>query len=759
MVSASVGMRLGVAMAALNSGMLDLAFLSGGGAMGRLIASFDWTSTSLGRIADWNPSLKTTVSIILRSNVPMCLLWGPDGVLLYNDAFSRFAANRHPSVLGTNVCEGWPEVAEFNRNVIDTVLQGKTLSFQDTEMALDLHGVPETVWMNLDYSPVPDETGLPAGVLAIVVDTTAKVMSERWRDGERDRLRQMFEQAPGFMAVLAGPDHVFEMTNAAYLQLVGHRDVIGLPARRAVPEVEGQGFFELLDQVFQTGEAFVGSALPARLQRRPDAPVEERSLDLVYQPIRNPEGEVVGIFVEGADVTDRMVAQEALRQSEAQFRTFAESMPNHVWTASPDGLLTWFNPRVYSYSGAEVGALDGMAWAAIVHPDDLELAAGRWEDAIVSGVFYETEFRLRRHDGAYRWHIARAVPILGKEDGIAQWIGTNTDIHDQKAAVQKLADSERRLKLSQNAARISALELDIASGTVMGLDGFWDLWGLTPRESVHISVLEDIVLQEDRVVRSNPDTRTNGTAVPNVEYRIRRPDTGEIRWVSRNVDFVHDETGKPVKMFGVMQDITARKSYEARQSMLTHELEHRIKNILAMVSAIASQTLRNTDIDTGRAVFTERLRALATAHDLLNETHWTDASMMQVIGNTVTVFPVQQITIAGPPIALTPKMALSLALAIHELGTNALKYGALSTPNGRVSITWHIAVEGAETLVWTWRESGGPLVGKPSRRGFGSFLVERVLATDFEGEVRLDYSDGGLSCTLTAPVPAQPVVS
>jgi two-component sensor histidine kinase len=176
-----------------------------------------------------------------------------------------------------------------------------------------------------------------------------------------------------------------------------------------------------------------------------------------------------------------------------------------------------------------------------------------------------------------------------------------------------------------------------------------------------------------------------------------------------------------------------------------------------MVSAIASQTLRKTDIETGRTVFNERLRALAKAHDLLNETRWTDASMLEVINRTVSVFPVQQISIAGPPIALTPKIALSLALAVNELGTNAMKYGALSVPAGLVDITWQINAEAGGTLIWTWRETGGPLITNPSRRGFGSFLVERVLATDFEGDVRIEYAESGLSCTLTAPSPSEPV--
>lgn len=737
-------------------GAEPFSFLSGGGSLGQLISAFDWASSPLGPIQGWPQSLKTAVSIVLRSEVPIVMLWGPEGVMIYNDAYAGFAAGRHPKLLGSKVREGWPEVASFNDNVMKVCLAGGTLAYRDQELTLLRSGVPEQVWMNLDYSPILDETGQPAGVIAIVVETTAKVLAERWSAGEQDRQRQMFDQAPGFMAMLSGPDHVFELTNAAYMQMVGHRDVIGLPVRDALPDVEGQGFFELLDQVYATGERFVGSAIKAIIQRSPGAPKERRFMDLVYQPVRDQAGAVIGIFVQGVDVTDRLAAEEALRQSEAQFRTFAESMPNHVWTSTPDGRLNWFNPQVYIYAGARPGDMDNGGWASIVHPDDLPRTAAAWNDALTSGVFYETEFRLRRHDGTYRWHIARAVPIHNDRGAILQWIGTNTDIDDQKVAAQRLAESERRLHLSQNAAGISALELDVATGTVFGTEGFWDLWGLTPRDSEHISVLESIVIPEDKDVRSTPETRAKGTAVPNVEYRIRRADTGALRWLSRSIDFVHDHNGKPIKMFGVMQDITDRKESEARQQMLTHELEHRIKNILSMVSAIASQTLRNTDLETARTTFTDRLRALAKAHDILNDTRWTDASLMQVVANTVAVFPDGQITMEGPPVSLTPKMALTLALAINELGTNAFKYGALSTSAGTVAITWTLSEDidaKDRKFQLRWTEAGGPKVTAPQRKGFGTFLVERVLAGDFDGSVALDYNETGVTCVLTSPMP------
>lgn len=729
------------------------AFLNGGGATGELIGAHDWQSTPLGEIGRWPQSLKTATSLVLRSQVPIVMLWGEDGVMIYNDAYSVFAAQRHPRLLGSKVREGWPEVADFNDNVMKVCLAGGTLAYRDQELTLYRNGGPEQVFMNLDYSPVLDESGQPAGVIAIVVETTVKVAAERWQATERERQRQMFEQAPGFVAIMSGPDHVFELTNEAYSQLVGHRRVNGLSVREALPEIAGQGFFELLDTVYSTGEAFVGTAMRVEIQNDPGSAPVERFLDLIYQPIRDGEDKVIGIYAQGNDVTERIAAEEALRRSEEQFRTFAESMPNHVWTATPDGALDWLNPRVSDYSGVSQEELTRTGWMTIVHPDDLPAAVQRWEEARRDAVTYETEFRLRRHDGVYRWHISRAVPIRDCAGEVSAWIGTNTDIDDQKRAAQALSESERRLQLSQSAAGIASLELDIETAVVFGTEGLWNLWGLPPRENYPASVLENLVIPEDRDIRSNAETRASGTAVPSVEYRIRRADTGEVRWLARHIDFVRDETGRPIKMFGVVQDITERKEAQARQELLTHELEHRIKNILAMVGAIASQSLRGSDMETAKAAFGERLRALANAHDILNATRWTRASLREVVENTIAAFPADQITVDGPALSINPRMALSLALAVNELGTNALKYGALSVPSGRVVVDWSQSEpngEGLREVLWRWRESGGPPVTPPTRRGFGSFLIERVLASDFGGSVRLEYGANGLDCVLTA---------
>ncbi len=287
-------------------------FLGASSELGGLIAELDWSNTSLGPIENWPEVVKTTVALILQSPVPIVTLWGEKGVMIYNDAYARFAGGRHPQILGKDVLDGWPEAADWNRIVMEKVLHlGETLSFQDQELALDRHGRAEPVWMNLDYSRVVDEGGVPAGVIAIVVETSAKVRAEQQLRGERERLKQMFNMAPGFAALLEGPDHRFVMANRAYLDLVGGREVVGKTVAEALPEVADQGFVELLDKVATSRESYVGRAVPVRLHRN-GAKDEERFVDFVYQPMIDPDGEVSGIFIEGYDVTEHK-RSESLR--------------------------------------------------------------------------------------------------------------------------------------------------------------------------------------------------------------------------------------------------------------------------------------------------------------------------------------------------------------------------------------------------------------------------------------------------------------
>jgi PAS domain S-box-containing protein len=426
------------------------AFLANAGELGRLIAAFDWGGTSVGPIVSWPGYLRTTVSTMLRSSVPIVTLWNEGGVMIYNDAYSVFAAARHPRLLGSEVREGWPEVAAFNDTVMKTVLAGGTLSYRERELTLFRSGVAEQVWLDLDYSPVLDDAGRPAGVIAIVIEATARVLAQRQLNAERERFRQMFEQSPSFMSLKYGPEHRTEIVNPAYRRLMGARDFVGKPVLEALPEVEGQGFIELMDRAYATGEPQYAHAQPLVLQHGPDAPPSRHFLDFVYQPIRDENGHIVGVFAQGNDVTDRVLAERIAREKDSNFQAVTQIMPNQLWTARPDGAVDWVNERAIEFFGTPELKTEGSDWLDTLHPDDREAAGRVYQTALRDGRAYETEFRARRHDGVYRWFLARAIPVRDADGAIARWVGTNTDIHEQKLAeAASTSDRNRLWRLSQ----------------------------------------------------------------------------------------------------------------------------------------------------------------------------------------------------------------------------------------------------------------------------------------------------------------------
>jgi PAS domain S-box-containing protein len=287
--------------------------------MGQAIRDRQWNQTPLGKQDDWPAVLQMTVRLVLQSPVAMVTLWGDEGTMLYNDAYVAFAGGRHPQLLGRPVREGWPEVADFSDEVMQRVMRGETLSFRQREMVLHRHGRPEQVWLDLDFSPITDLDNVVVGVLGIVVETTDKYHSNKILTLDRERLRTMFDQAPGFMALLSGPKHVYEMVNQAYLSLVGQRDVLGKTVAVAIPESVEQGFIAILDQVYQSGMAFSSTAAIIMLNNAQGQP-RQRYIDLVYQPLRNETGAVFGIFVQGSDVTELIQTFKALQTSESELK-------------------------------------------------------------------------------------------------------------------------------------------------------------------------------------------------------------------------------------------------------------------------------------------------------------------------------------------------------------------------------------------------------------------------------------------------------
>jgi PAS domain S-box-containing protein len=484
------------------------AFLGSAGEMPGLIASHDWSAT-LGPIASWPTSLKTAVGLLIHSPVPLVLLWGEDGIMIYNDAYSAFAGGRHPQLLGSKVREGWAEIADFNDNVMRVGLSGRTLTYADQELTLWRNGRPEPVWMDLYYSPVMDETGKPGGVIAVVVETTQRVLSERALRESEARLRFLdllnIETAKEVDAdaILARTTRMvgehMGVDICAYADMDADQDgftIRGDWSAPGSPSIVGHyslaAFGKLAVKELGAGRPLVVNDNWAELAPEEAATFqaigiaaticmplvkEGRLTALMAVHTKEPHDWTANELALIREVTERswahverVRAEAELRASEEQFRILARAMPNHAWMGGPDGRLTWFNERVYAYSGVQAGGLEGSAWVNLIHPEDQPGVALRWAESLATGATYEAEFRLRRADGAYRWHIARAAPTRGALGQITGWIGTNTDIQDQKEIAETLEQrvQERTGQLLEAEAALRQAQKMEAVGQLTG---------------------------------------------------------------------------------------------------------------------------------------------------------------------------------------------------------------------------------------------------------------------------------------------------
>ena len=292
--------------------------LFGSGEMADRTRAFDWSRTSVGPIALWPEPLLITVNTLLANPHPMFLFWGRDLIQFYNDAYRRsLGSDKHPRALGQRAIECWPEIWPTIYPQIEQVMTtGVPPWNEDRLIPIFRNGRLEDVYWTSAYSPVRDFDGDICATLVTCTETTQRQLTEQTLRQELKRLCELFEQAPAFFTVLRGPDHVFERVNPLYQKLLGPRSLLGKPVREVVPEAEDQGVIAILDTVYRTGEPYIGRDTPIKLDRTGSGHLEERILDFVYQPLREPGGEVSGIIVLGIDVTESKRAQQVLLQTE-----------------------------------------------------------------------------------------------------------------------------------------------------------------------------------------------------------------------------------------------------------------------------------------------------------------------------------------------------------------------------------------------------------------------------------------------------------
>lgn len=480
-------------------------------------------------------------------------------------------------------------------------------------------------------------------------------------------------------------------------------------------------------------------------------------LDVHSSSVRDAKGEFrygVRVLI---DVTKAKRMEDRIRENERNLRDLLEALPAAVYTTDADGRITFFNRAAVEMAG-RVPSL-GDEWCVT--------------------------WRLYRTDGTFLPHdqcpMAVAIkedrPIRGEEAVAERPDGTRvpfipypTPLHDSEGrltgAINMLVDISDRKKAEEFAERLAAIvtfsDDAIVSKDTQGIIQTWNkgaerLFGYAAADVIGkpITILIPPERQDEE-----PEILARICRGEHIEHyeTVRMKKDGSLIDVSLTVSPLKDAKGQIIGASKIARDITEKRQEERRHLLLINELNHRVKNTLATVQSLASQTFRGERDSRAFRQFENRLVALARAHDLLTEESWQGADLHEILNRALqAVCPdrERQLEVSGPPCRLNPKLALALSMAFHELAANATKHGALSVDAGKVAIDWNIEGGGEDKwLHLTWRELHGPSVTAPEKRGFGSRLLEQALARELNAQVLLSFTESGVNFSLTAPLPA-----
>lgn len=604
---------------------------AGSGEMLGLINSFDWGGTAVGPIRAWPECLRAAVRIMLSSPVPMVMLMGETGVLVYNDGYAVFAGRRHPEILGKDVAIAWPEIAEFNLEILKRVLSGETVSFADQKMTLDRTGVFEDLWLDLNYSPVLDERGVPIAELVIVSETTKRVLAEQALARSEERLSLALD-ASGIVGVFDW-DLIADRVTAdeRFGAMFGIDATVaqsGAPIEVYLDSVH-VGDRQLLTEAINTS---IAERAPLRAEYRlTGGSQEERWVLATGRVIVDSDGTPTRLAGVAVDITAQKMVAEQLAQSEAKFRAIADSMPQMVWSTLPDGYHDYYNARWYEYTGMPDGSTDGEGWNGMFHPDDQERAWAAWRHSLATGEPYQIEYRLRHHSGEYRWTLGRAMPIRDNDGRIVRWFGTCTDIHETKLAAEE----------------------------------------------------REIVAQE---------------------------------------------------------------------------LSHRIKNIFSVLSGIVALSARTyPELAPLASTLRARISALGVAHDFVRPHSIASrpAGIEMTVKGLITTLlkPYRdegddRLFISGDDAHIDERSATPISLLLHELATNAAKYGALAQKSGRVIVRLETD---SDNLLIDWKEIGSTATTPPQQEGFGTRLMSLSVEGQLSGRLERVWEEDGLRVRATIP--------
>jgi PAS domain S-box-containing protein len=497
---------------------------------------------------------------------------------------------------------------------------------------------------------------------------------------------------------------------------------------------------------------------PARLRTK-DGSIKHV---LVTSNCRFDQGRMVNTRCFTTDVTDLHEAEIARRESEDRLAATYEAATIGIAEADEQGNLLRVNDALCKMLGRSREQLLSSSFLDYTHEDSRDEDAASYARQIRGEIDnYVIRKRATKADGTGLYLDVHSSSVRAPDGSFRYGVRVIQDVTAAKRMEDLIRESEQHMRDLLEALPAAVYTTDAAGRITFYNKAAVEMAGRTPAAGQewcvtwrlytpdgaplpHNECPMAIALKENRAVRGAEAVaeRPDGTRVPFIPYPTP----------------LHDANGKLIGAINMLVDITDRKQAENRQKILIDELNHRVKNTLATVQSLAMQTMRHADsLQDFIGKFQARLLAVARAHDLLTRRHWENVPLGALAAEVlapVTGAVQPRVTIDGPPFDLSPRAALSMTMALSELATNAVKYGALSSENGTLSLRWNLRQEPDDgaTLSLEWQEREGPSVTPPTRRGFGARLMERCIEADLRGVFDLVFEPSGVRCHMTIPV-------
>jgi len=556
-----------------------------------------------------------------------------------NQAYANWLQRPLDEIVGRPILDVLGEDAfESLRHHFERVLKGEIVSYEEE---VNFLGIGQR-WISATYTPTLEADGIASGWVAVVLDITERKRAENAVRESEQRFRLAADTAPVLMW-MSGTDKLCNYFNKPWLDFTGRsmEEELGNGWAEGVHPDDFERCLQTYTQSFDRRENF---RMEYRLRRHDG---EYRWVLDIGVPRFNPDRSFAGYIGVGVDVTERRMAEEALRESEEQFRTLAEAIPQLCWMARGDGHIFWYNQRWYSYTGTTPEQVEGWGWQSVHDPQTLPNVVERWKASISTGQPLDMVFPLRGADGVFRPFLTRVMPIKDADGRVVRWFGTNTDITELRDAQEALRTSEERMRLAQKVARIGSFERNLRTGVNTWTPEMEAMYGLPAGGFGQTrTAFENLVHPDDRAEVTRMVDRALQTGQPmNGEWRVIWAD-GSVHWIAGRWQVLRDESGELLRVVGVNMDITERKraeeavsgmtrklveAQEQERARIARELHDDINQRLAML-AIELEQLKENPSQAASRVQEIRKRTTEISNDVQALSHDLHSSQLEYLG-------------------------------------------------------------------------------------------------------------------------------